>query len=190
MHTLHPHRRAPTPPEVLEQRERERELKELDRDTRTVFAYNLNLKADEKDLFDFFTRAGTVRPLSNLPLKCCFTVSVQRPAPRWLSRTAHPCMPLSCRHVMSRRTAAPCGIDLTNVQARCCTWFRWRMCASSWTATHAAPRALPTLRWAPGSVCIYCASDTVPCAHSLDSRAPPALQGRDLHRLQQCTAHR
>jgi hypothetical protein len=59
-------RRAPTPPEVLEQRERERELKELDRDTRTVFAYNLNLKADEKDLFDFFTRAGTVRPLTNL----------------------------------------------------------------------------------------------------------------------------
>lgn len=52
-----------TPPEVLEQRERERELKELDRDTRTVFSYNLNLKADEKDLFDFFCRAGGVRRL-------------------------------------------------------------------------------------------------------------------------------
>lgn len=61
-------RRAPTPPEVLEQRERERELKELDRDTRTVFAYNLNLKADEKDLFDFFSRAGQVR-LSGAALK-------------------------------------------------------------------------------------------------------------------------
>lgn len=45
---------------MLEQRERERELKELDKDTRTVFAYNLNLKADEKDLFEFFCRAGTV----------------------------------------------------------------------------------------------------------------------------------
>jgi hypothetical protein len=68
-------RRAPTPPEVLEQRERERELKELDRDTRTVFAYNLNLKADEKDLFDFFTRAGTVRPLGNSTLVSVSSVS-------------------------------------------------------------------------------------------------------------------
>lgn len=42
-------------------REREKELKELDRDTRTVFAYNLNLKADERDLFDFFSAAGEVR---------------------------------------------------------------------------------------------------------------------------------
>lgn len=41
-------------------REREKELKELDRDTRTVFAYNLNLKADERDLFDFFSGAGEV----------------------------------------------------------------------------------------------------------------------------------
>ena len=53
--------REVTPPETREQRERERELKELDRDTRTVFAYNLNLKADEKDIFEFFSRAGTVR---------------------------------------------------------------------------------------------------------------------------------
>lgn len=92
---------------MLEQRERERELKELDRDTRTVFAYNLNLKADEKDLFDFFTRAGTVRPLSNLPLKCCFTMSVQRPAPRLLSRTAHPCMPLSLVDMLCRNALLP-----------------------------------------------------------------------------------
>ena len=53
--------RAPTPPEVIEAREREKELKELDRDTRTVFAYNLNLKADERDLFEFFSQAGEVR---------------------------------------------------------------------------------------------------------------------------------
>jgi RNA recognition motif-containing protein len=52
--------RAPTPPEVIEAREREKELKELDRDTRTVFAYNLNLKADERDLFEFFSQAGEV----------------------------------------------------------------------------------------------------------------------------------
>ena len=39
--------RERTPPEVREQRERERELKELDRDIRTVFAYNLPLRADE-----------------------------------------------------------------------------------------------------------------------------------------------
>jgi hypothetical protein len=49
-----------TPPEVREQREKERELKELDRDIRTVFAYNLPLKADERDLFEFFSKAGTV----------------------------------------------------------------------------------------------------------------------------------
>jgi RNA-binding protein 39 len=33
---------------------------ELDRDIRTVFAYNLNLRADEKDIFKFFSQAGTV----------------------------------------------------------------------------------------------------------------------------------
>ena len=52
--------REKTPPEVKEQRERERELKELDRDTRTVFAYNLNLKAEERNLFEFFSKAGKV----------------------------------------------------------------------------------------------------------------------------------
>ena len=60
--------RAPTPPEVIEAREREKELKELDRDTRTVFAYNLNLKADERDLFEFFSQAGEVRPAAGPPL--------------------------------------------------------------------------------------------------------------------------
>lgn len=52
--------RERTPPEVREAREQEKELQRLDRDTRTVFAYNLSLKADERDLFDFFSEAGTV----------------------------------------------------------------------------------------------------------------------------------
>lgn len=54
------YRREVTPPEVKEQRERERELMELDRDTRTIFAYNLPLKATEKELFQFFSSAGKI----------------------------------------------------------------------------------------------------------------------------------
>lgn len=42
------------------QREREKELEALERDTRTVFAYNVNTKADDRDLFQFFSQAGTV----------------------------------------------------------------------------------------------------------------------------------
>lgn len=53
-------KRERTPPEVRLLREKERELKELERTTRTVFASNLNIKADEKDLFEFFSKAGTV----------------------------------------------------------------------------------------------------------------------------------
>lgn len=53
-------RRERTPPEVRAAREREMELRELEKDTRTIFAYNLNLKADERDLFDFFSKAGKV----------------------------------------------------------------------------------------------------------------------------------
>ncbi|GAB4822034.1 hypothetical protein N2152v2_009080 [Parachlorella kessleri] len=53
-----PPRRERTPPEVRAARERERELRELDRDTRTVFAYNLNLRAEERDLFALFASAG------------------------------------------------------------------------------------------------------------------------------------
>ena len=45
---------------MREAREKERELKELDRDIRTVFAYNLPLKADERNLFEFFSKGGTV----------------------------------------------------------------------------------------------------------------------------------
>lgn len=41
-------------------RERERELQELDRDTRTVFAYNLNLRAEERELFALFSTAGPI----------------------------------------------------------------------------------------------------------------------------------
>ena len=43
------------------ERERQAELEALDRDVRTVFAYNLSLKADEKDIFQFFIRAGASR---------------------------------------------------------------------------------------------------------------------------------
>ena len=52
-----------TPPEVRLAREKERELKELERATRTVFAFNLNIKADERDIFEFFSKAGEVRLL-------------------------------------------------------------------------------------------------------------------------------
>lgn len=53
-------RRERTPPEVRLAREKEKELKELERATRTVFAYNLNIKAEERDLYEFFSKAGTV----------------------------------------------------------------------------------------------------------------------------------
>ena len=35
-------------------------MEELDRDTRTVFAYNLSTKADEREIYQFFSRAGQV----------------------------------------------------------------------------------------------------------------------------------
>ncbi|KAI7845041.1 hypothetical protein COHA_001407 [Chlorella ohadii] len=60
-----PRRRSPTPPEVRAERERQAELEALDRDVRTVFAYNLSLKADEKDIFQFFIRAG---PLNDIKI--------------------------------------------------------------------------------------------------------------------------
>lgn len=41
-------------------REREREMRELERDTRTIFAYNLNLKAEDRDIYEFFSKAGKV----------------------------------------------------------------------------------------------------------------------------------
>ncbi|KAI8476998.1 MAG: splicing factor, CC1-like protein [Monoraphidium minutum] len=55
-----PRRRERTPPEVRLAREKERELKELERATRTVMAYNVNVKADERDIWEFFSKAGEV----------------------------------------------------------------------------------------------------------------------------------
>eukprot|EP01018_Ginkgo_biloba_P037156 Gb_39308 [translate_table: standard] len=65
---------------VLKDKERERDLKDRDhrrfkdrkeeavepeadpeRDQRTVFAYQISLKADERDVYEFFSRAGKVR---------------------------------------------------------------------------------------------------------------------------------
>lgn len=46
--------------EEREEQERQRELEELDRDTRTVFAYNLSTKADERNIYEFFSQAGPV----------------------------------------------------------------------------------------------------------------------------------
>jgi RNA-binding protein 39 len=62
--------RPPRPRETSEERQRRaeeralekqrRELEALERDARTVFAYNLSTKADERDVFQFFGRAGVV----------------------------------------------------------------------------------------------------------------------------------
>lgn len=41
--------------------EKQRELEELERDTRTVFAHNLPTKADERDIFQFFSQARRLR---------------------------------------------------------------------------------------------------------------------------------
>ncbi|EFJ45773.1 hypothetical protein VOLCADRAFT_105799 [Volvox carteri f. nagariensis] len=53
-------RRSLTPPSERLAREKERELRELERATRTVFAYNLSLRADERDIFEFFSKVGRV----------------------------------------------------------------------------------------------------------------------------------
>ena len=46
--------------EARAQRERERKGSQRERDTRTVFASNLSTKCEERDLFEFFSKAGTV----------------------------------------------------------------------------------------------------------------------------------
>lgn len=46
--------------EARAQRERERKESQRERDTRTVFASNLSTKCEERDLFEFFSKAGTV----------------------------------------------------------------------------------------------------------------------------------
>ena len=96
-------RREVTPPEVRAAREREKELAELDRDIRTVFAYNLNLKAEEKDLFQFFSTAGKVldvRIISDRNTRRSKGFAYIEYARRvscaaWLSCAAWPTVPLS-----------------------------------------------------------------------------------------------
>ncbi len=41
----------------------ERAAIEFDRDQRTVFTFNIPLKADEDDLTEFFSKAGKVRDI-------------------------------------------------------------------------------------------------------------------------------
>ena len=52
----------PSPPRLADPASRaaERELAALDRDIRTVFVANLSLRVGERDLFEFFSRAGRV----------------------------------------------------------------------------------------------------------------------------------
>ncbi|PNW70761.1 hypothetical protein CHLRE_17g733208v5 [Chlamydomonas reinhardtii] len=52
--------RSQTPPEVRMAREKDKELRELERATRTIFVFNLSLKAAERDLFQFFSKVGRV----------------------------------------------------------------------------------------------------------------------------------
>ncbi|PSC72790.1 Splicing factor isoform 1 [Micractinium conductrix] len=56
-------RRSLTPPEVRAERERKAALEDLDREARTVFAFNLPLKAEEKEIFQFFVRAGPINDI-------------------------------------------------------------------------------------------------------------------------------
>lgn len=47
--------------EEREAEQQRRELEKLDRDTRTVFAYNLSTKADEREIYQFFSKVGVVQ---------------------------------------------------------------------------------------------------------------------------------
>ncbi len=53
-------KRDPTPPEVKAEREKEAELKKLEKAARTIMAMNLNLRAEEKEIFQFFSAAGPI----------------------------------------------------------------------------------------------------------------------------------
>jgi RNA recognition motif-containing protein len=57
------HVRERTPPEVRLQREKEQELKDLERAVRTVMVMNINLKADERDIFNFFASVGRINDI-------------------------------------------------------------------------------------------------------------------------------
>eukprot|EP00195_Chlamydomonas_chlamydogama_P016097 CAMPEP_0202891702 /NCGR_PEP_ID=MMETSP1392-20130828/1696_1 /ASSEMBLY_ACC=CAM_ASM_000868 /TAXON_ID=225041 /ORGANISM="Chlamydomonas chlamydogama, Strain SAG 11-48b" /LENGTH=493 /DNA_ID=CAMNT_0049575531 /DNA_START=40 /DNA_END=1521 /DNA_ORIENTATION=+ len=52
--------RAGTPPEERAAKAQEKELRDMERATRTLFVSNVNLRADEKDVFKFFSQAGRV----------------------------------------------------------------------------------------------------------------------------------
>jgi len=54
------YRRERTPPEVVAQRQRKREMERLERDTRTVFVFNVSTKATEREVYTFFSEGGTV----------------------------------------------------------------------------------------------------------------------------------
>ena len=66
----------------------------MERSTRTVFAYNLSLKADERQVFEFFSQAGTVNDVKIITDK-----NTRRCA------DAHQALCLSCRR---RQHATPC----------------------------------------------------------------------------------
>lgn len=55
--------REKTPPEVQMARQKEQELKELERTVRTIMVMNLNLKAEEEQVFDFFSRVGEINDI-------------------------------------------------------------------------------------------------------------------------------
>ena len=55
--------RERTPPEVRLQKEKEQELRDLERTVRTVMVMNLNLRAEERDIFDFFGKVGYINDI-------------------------------------------------------------------------------------------------------------------------------
>uniref|UniRef100_A0A7S0RKZ5 RRM domain-containing protein n=1 Tax=Chlamydomonas leiostraca TaxID=1034604 RepID=A0A7S0RKZ5_9CHLO len=52
-----------TPDAVRIQREKEQELKDLERTVRTIMVMNLNLRAEERDIFEFFVKAGGINDI-------------------------------------------------------------------------------------------------------------------------------
>ena len=53
-------KRSPRDPEEIQRQKEEQRAKAAERDARTVFATNLSTRADERDLFEFFSVAGDV----------------------------------------------------------------------------------------------------------------------------------
>jgi RNA recognition motif-containing protein len=90
----------------------------MERSTRTVFAYNLSLKADERQVFEFFSQAGTVNDVK---------IITDKNTRRWVARlarivcTACPAqdlraLPPSCTGRCGRfdRCRAPCKMGPSN----------------------------------------------------------------------------